>query len=158
MHNRVIARALFIAACVSLASWASAATQYVHKTDLELTELAAGWDALSEEQRRALLTEVKARMHVNAGKRPVLTIKTERRYGRVVRQPDGSLVRIETTEHVIRYQALPEDASDHPFGVGFEERSVAAGAPAADTARAASEAPAASKQPPAIHVGNANQH
>ena len=58
----------------------------------------------------------------------MLTIKTERRYGRIVRQPDGSLVRIETTEHVVRYQALPEDAADRAFGVGFEQRSVAGGA------------------------------
>ena len=158
MHNRVIARALFIAACVSLASWANAVTLYVDKTDRELTELAAGWEALSEEQRRALLTEIKSRMHTNAGKRPVLTIKTERRYGRVVRQPDGSLVRIETTEHVIRYQALPEDAGDHPFGVGFEQRSVAAGTPAADAARAASEAAVPPQQPPVVRVGNANPH
>ena len=41
-------------------------------------------------------------MHTRSGKVPVLTIKTERRYGRIVRQPDGSLVRIETTEHVVR--------------------------------------------------------
>ena len=158
MHNRVIARALFIAACVSLASWANAATLYVDKTDRELTELAAGWEALSEEQRRALLTEIKSRMHTNAGKRPVLTIETERRYGRLVRQPDGSLVRIETTEHVVRYRVLPEDASGHLFGVGFEQRSVAGGPPAADAARKASEAVTASEPPPVIHVGNANNH
>jgi len=158
MHNRVIARALFIAACVSLVGWANAATLYVDKTDRELTELAAGWGALSEEQRRALLTEIKSRMHANAGKRPVLTIKTERRYGRIVRQSDGSLVRIETTEHVIRYRTLPEDAGDHPFGVGFEQRAVAAGTPAADAARTAPEAVDRSAPPPVVHVGNANPH
>ncbi len=70
-------------------------------------------------------------MHTSSGKVPVLTIKTERRYGRIVRQPDGSLVRIETTEHVVRYQAMPEDAGDRPFGLGFEQRVVAGGAHAA---------------------------
>jgi len=100
---------------------------YADKTDRELTALAAGWESLSEDQRRALLTEIKARMHTNTGKAPILTIQTERRYGRIVRQPDGSLVRIETTEHVVRFQRLPEDAGDRPFGVGFEQRVVAAG-------------------------------
>ena len=127
-QNRVIARALLVTACVGLASWVNAATLYADKTDRELTELAAGWESLSEDQRRALLTEIKSRMHANSDKHPVLTIQTERRYGRIVRQPDGSLVRIETTEHVVRYQALPEDAGDRPFGLGFEQRVVAGGA------------------------------
>lgn len=158
MHNRVIARALFIIACFGVASWVNAATLYVDKTDRELTELAAGWESLSEEQRRALLTEIKSRMHASSGKRPVLTIKTERRYGRIIRQPDGSLVRIETTEHVVRYQALPEDAGDRPFGVGFEQRAVAAGAPAANAVQAPPQMAAPPQQPPVIHVGHANNH
>lgn len=158
----MIARALFVTACVGLASWVNAATLYADKTDRELTELAAGWEALSEEQRRALLTEIKSRMHTNSDKHPVLTIQTERRYGRIVRQPDGSLVRIETTEHVVRYQALPEDAGDRPFGLGFEQRVVAGGTPPAaesetpgTTAAPANPAPA---QPPVIQVGNAHRH
>jgi hypothetical protein len=157
----VIARALFVTACVGLASWVNAATPYADKTDRELTELAAGWEALSEEQRRALLTEIKSRMHANSDKHPVLTIQTERRYGRIVRQPDGSLVRIETTEHVVRYQALPEDAGDRPFGLGFEQRVVAGGAPlaAGKEAPATPVAPAnpAPAQPPVIQVGNAHR-
>ena len=126
-HTRVIARAIFVTACVGLASLAHATTLYADKTDRELTQLAAGWESLSEDERRALLTEIKARMHTNSGKAPVLTIQTERRYGRIVRQPDGSLVRIETTEHVVRFQRLPEDAGDRPFGLGFEQRVVAGG-------------------------------
>ncbi len=150
-----------VAACVGFASWGHATTLYADKTDRELTELAAGWEALSEEQRRALLTEIKSRMHTNADKHPVLTIKTERRYGRIVRQPDGSLVRIETTEHVVRYQALPEDASDRPFGLGFEQRVVAGDTPPAapnqaTPAAAPSHPPPA--QPPVIQVGNARPH
>ncbi len=158
----MIARALFVAACVGLAGWVNAATLYADKSDRELTELAAGWESLSEEQRRALLTEIKARMHTNSGKVPVLTIKTERRYGRIVRQPDGSLVRIETTEHVVRYQALPEDAGDRPFGLGFEQRVVAGGTPPVDAGTSApAKAPApppSVPQPPVIHVGNARAH
>jgi len=124
----VIARALSVIAWIGIAGWAHAGTLYADKTDRELTELAAGWESLSEDQRRALLTEIKARMHSNSDKAPVLTIQTERRYGRIVRQPDGSLVRIETTEHIVRYQPLPEDAGDRPFGLGFEQRAVSGGA------------------------------
>ncbi len=154
-----------VTACVGLAGWVNAATLYGDKSDRELTELAAGWESLSEEQRRALLTEIKARMHTNSGKVPVLTIKTERRYGRIVRQPDGSLVRIETTEHVVRYQTLPEDAGDRPFGLGFEQRVVAGGTPPVDGGTTApavkAQAPApppSAQQPPVIHVGNARAH
>ena len=153
MQNRVIARVLFVVVCLALAASANAATLYAKKTDRELTELAAGWEVLSEEQRRALLTEIKARMHTNSGKVPVLTIKTERRYGRIVRQPDGSLVRIETTEHVVRYQTMPEDAADRAFGVGFEQRSVAGGVLAPDAGKAEPDPVSPSSQPPVMHVG-----
>ena len=155
----MIARALFVTACFGLAGWVNAATLYADKTDRELTALAAGWDALSEGERRALLTEIKSRMHTNSDKHPVLTIQTERRYGRIVRQPDGSLVRIETTEHVVRYQALPEDAGDRPFGLGFEQRVVAGPPSSAGSETAPASTPANSSpagQPPVIQVGNAH--
>ena len=155
MQNRVIARALFTTLCLALAAWANAATLYADKTDRELTQLTAGWVALSEDERRALLTEIKARMNTNSGKVPVLTIKTERRYGRIVRQPDGSLVRIETTEHTVRYQALPEDAADRAFGVGFEQRSVAGSAPVTESDKVPSDPISPPSKPPVMHVGNA---
>jgi len=164
-HSRVIARAFIIFAFVVLGGWVDAATLYADKTDKELTDLAAGWSGLSEAERRALLTEIKARMQANSNKRPVLTIKTERRYGRIVRQPDGSLIRIETTEHIVRYQPLPEDASDQPFGVGFEQRSVVGDAAAAAPGTEQSPLVAAPEtmtisappnKPPVIPVGSAN--
>ena len=158
MQNRVIVRAFLIAVCVALASWVDAATLYAGKTDRELTQLAAAWATLAEEERRALLTEIKARMHTNSGKVPVLTIKTERRYGRIVRQPDGSLVRIETTEHIVRYQALPEDASDRAFGVGFEQRSVVGATPPPEADKAPNDPVTPPVQPPVMHVGNAKHH
>jgi hypothetical protein len=156
-HNRVIARAFIIAVVVALAPWADGATLYADKTDQELTELAAGWEGLSEDQRRALLTEIKARMQASSSKRPVLTIKTQRRYGRIVRRPDGSLVRIETTEHVVRYQPLPEGAGDRPFGVGFEQRAVAGGSAATQPMQTLpADAATPPNQPPVIPVGSAN--
>jgi hypothetical protein len=153
----VIARAFILAAIIASAGWINAATLYADKTDQELTELAAGWEALSEDQRRALLTEIKARMQSNSNKRPVLTIKTERRYGRIVRRPDGSLMRIETTEHVVRYQPLPEGAGDRPFGVGFEQRAVASGNVSAGPTQALPAGAATPPQPPPVlPVGSAN--
>jgi hypothetical protein len=167
-HRHVIARALLIVAFVALAGWVNATTLYADKTDKELTDLAAGWSGLSEDERRALLTEIKARMQANSNKRPVLTIKTERRYGRTVRQPDGSLLRIETTEHIVRYQPLPEDATDQPFGVGFEQRSVTGDATAATAPETAQVPPiltpdtmttaAPHNTAPVIPVGSANNH
>jgi hypothetical protein len=163
----VIARAFIIVAFIMLAGWVDATTLYADKTDKELTDLAAGWSGLSEDQRRALLTEIKARMQANSNKRPVLTIKTERRYGRIVRQPDGSLLRIETTEHIVRYQRLPEEAGDQPFGVGFEQRSVAGDAttPSPGTEQAPAfpipetmTTSAPPNKPPVIPVGSAANH
>jgi len=169
--QHVIARACIAALCALLAGAVSAATEYADRTDKQLTELAANWANLSEDQRRALLTEINARMHSSAGKVPVLTIKTERRYGRIIRQPDGSLVRIETTQHTIRYQPLPEGAADQPFGVGFEQRSTTAGGgnvpsvppspaapPPSATATAVSSPPAAHANAiPAVPVGHTQQ-
>jgi hypothetical protein len=150
----VIARALSVIAWISLAAWAHADTLYTDKTDSELTELAAGWESLSEDERRALLTEIKARMHTNSDKVPVLTIQTERRYGRIVRQPDGSLVRIETTEHIVRYQPLPADAGDRQFGVGFEQRTVTGGAqPPQSPTPPPSAAPPNAPPVPVMQVG-----
>jgi hypothetical protein len=134
----VIARALSVIAWLGLAGLAHADALYSDKTDRELTELAAGWESLSEDERRALLTEIKARMHTNSDKVPVLTIQTERRYGRIERQPDGSLIRIETTEHIVRYQPL---ASDPPFGSGFEQRA------GAGVAQQSSESPSPTTPP-----------
>lgn len=143
-RSSVIARALSVIAWIGLASLAHADTLYTDKTDRELTQLAAGWESLSEDQRRALLTEIKARMHASGDKTPVLTIRTERRYGRIVRKPDGSLVRVETTAHIVRYQRLPQDAGDRPFGLGFEQRA------GTDAAQATGQTPVA--QTPAMRA------
>ena len=96
---------------------------YSERTDVQLTELAAQWEGLDNDQRRALLTEVKLRMAASKAQDPIITIKTRRRYGRTIRRSDGSLVRIETTEEVLRYHR-PATVTDenHAFGMGFERR------------------------------------
>ena len=91
---------------------------YAEKTDLELTHLTAQWDALEDAQRRALLTEVKMRMARSKGREGVIRIRTQRRYGRIIRNSDGSVVRIET--RVVRVRpSLPGAES---YGAGFEQR------------------------------------
>ena len=96
--------------------------QYERHSDEELTALAADWDSLDRHQRRALLTEMKLRMARNGERNPVIHIRTERRYGRLIRQSDGRVIRIETQVVHVR----PVDADDlkarQSFGVGFEQR------------------------------------
>jgi len=111
-------------------------------TDVQLTDLAADWQQLDAAARADLIAETRERMQPGqaqgpqarataaAGSRtpqnshpqntplPQVTVRTERRrYGRVVRQPDGSLVRIET--QVVRVQRSDPKRA---FGVGFERR------------------------------------
>ncbi|HSG89560.1 MAG TPA: hypothetical protein VLA56_10140 [Pseudomonadales bacterium] len=99
-------------------AWAETVT-YGEATDAELQQLGGRWEALSEDERRALLTEVHRRMAA-AGRKPVLRIRAERRYGYRVKQPDGSVVQIQRREGFVRYREIDPD---QPFGVGFEQRS-----------------------------------
>jgi hypothetical protein len=103
-------------------AFAQAAGPYEANTDAELTELAAQWETLDQDDRRALLTEIRSRMALT-GKRPVVTIKSQRRYGRIVRDAEGNQVRIETT-HVVRLKRVAPRIAEQPFGVGFEQRQV----------------------------------
>ena len=91
---------------------------YSARTDQELNALLADWDNLREDDRRALVSELKLRMIRSKGRGNVIHIRTERRYGRIVRRSDGKLLRIETK--VIRVRPAPTDQQG--FGVGFEQR------------------------------------
>ncbi len=114
-------------------------------SDAQLTDLAADWEQLDAAARADLIAETRGRMQPGHAKTPQasspsttsasstgvnsagasqntsvpkVTVRTERRrYGRVVRQPDGSLVRIET--QVLRVQRSDPKRA---FGVGFERR------------------------------------
>ncbi len=110
-------------------------------SDRALTTLAAEWDTLSPATRRVLLKEMQQRMSRQPQSRTrassKLQIRTERRFGRRVRQADGSVVTIET--RVVRLRSRPEapaqelptakprsdavQVASGPFGVGFEQRS-----------------------------------
>ena len=100
--------------------------RYGDRSDEELTALAADWDALDRHQRRALLTEMRLRMARGGaragGQEGVLHIRTERRYGRLIRQSDGRVIRIETQVVHVRRVGPDDGAPRRGFGVGFEQR------------------------------------
>ena len=110
------------AALLTITGPALADSPYAAATDDELTAAAAGWDELSRDERRALLTEVRGRMAESSTAVPMLRIQRQRRYGRVIRQPDGSMLHIEQRERSVEYRPMPEDAAGAPFGIGFENR------------------------------------
>lgn len=96
---------------------------YAARSDEELTVLAANWDALGQPERRALLTEMKRRMARTGDHSGVIRIRTERRYGRIIRQPDGRVIHIET--QVVHVRPLDEgdiEQARQGYGVGFERR------------------------------------
>ena len=135
------------AALVTVTGPAFADSRYAAATDHELTAVAAGWDELSQDERRALLTEVRARTAEGSTAVPMVRVERQRRYGRVIRQPDGSVVHIEQRERSVEYRPMPEGAAGPPFGVGFENR---LGVPAANEPGRPS-----SPSAPAIPVENA---
>ena len=98
-----------------------AAPDFSHTTHHELTELGARWDELSDQERRALLREVKLRMAQRKDTDGVLMIRTQRRYGRIYRNSDGRVLRIET--QVVQVRPLEGAGQRTGFGVGFERRS-----------------------------------
>jgi hypothetical protein len=140
----------------------ASASLYADKTDQELTDLAAHWDELSAEERRHLLSEVKLRMVRQKKADGVIRVRTARRYGRIIRQPDGSMLRIE--RKVVQIREM--DADDLPqsgFGIGFERRhqreegtrTVAAGSEPGDDVERPQPADvpvAPAKRPPVVRV------
>lgn len=107
-------------------------TYFSARSDQELNALlATRWDAMGVEQRVALLSEVKLRMARHKGRDRAIRLQTQRRYGRrVVRQRNGSVVRIQT--QVVRVRPAPN--GQRSFGVGFEERTKEAQPPAPEAA------------------------
>ena len=102
------------------------AVSYASVSDQELTDIAARWDDLDAQQRRALLSEVTLRMKRSGDAQGILRVKVRRRYGKVVRHPNGATatLRIEVTS----VQQDQKDQKDQQkgqqeFGVGFEQRS-----------------------------------
>jgi hypothetical protein len=124
---------------------APAGNPYGNRSDEELTVLAANWDALGQPDRRALLTEMKRRMARKGDHSGVIRIRTERRYGRIIRQSDGRVIRIET--QVVHVRPIDEDDIETPgrqsYGVGFERRVARRGDSGVDTSAAETRDPGA---------------
>ncbi len=97
---------------------------YQAHTNEELSELASDWESLTTEERRDYFIEVRRRMS-DAGKNRSESppIVGERRFGRIIRQPDGSVLHI---EGVVRYRDRDGDATNteepSDYGTGFEQR------------------------------------
>lgn len=120
-------RALVLAA---ISSWAAgvyasaneepraqpARVSYASVSDEDLTAIVARWDDLDAQQRRALLSEVKMRMQRNGTAEGVLQVNARRRYGTVVRHPNGATATLRVEVRSVKKQGTQE------FGVGFEQR------------------------------------
>ena len=127
------------------ASAADSDNTFESYTDEELSVIASDWESLTSEQRRDYFIEVRRRM-AEAGKERVdpaqlPQIVGERRFGRIIRQPDGSVLHI---EGVVRYrngargaedvakdganggerqaQAVSQTDAPPDYGTGFEQR------------------------------------
>lgn len=106
----------------SIALAAGSDNLYQAHTNEELSELAADWESLTTEERRDYFIEVRRRMAEavkNRAEPP--PIVGERRFGRIIRQPDGSVLHI---EGVVRYRDRDAAGAEEPsdYGTGFEQR------------------------------------
>ena len=110
-----------VALALAAAAWAHADdidNRYAAHSDAELTQVAGQWPALDKEARRDFFIEVRRRMGEN-GAVQTIPVRGERRFGRVIRRPDGSVVRI---ERIIRFNARASNAAPVEYGTGFEQR------------------------------------
>lgn len=85
----------------------------------ELADVADRWDDLNQDERRWFFVEVRKRLIAGDGAR-TLPIGASARFGQVVRSPNGTAVRVETT----RLAERTVDVRDDPraYGLGFERR------------------------------------
>ncbi len=95
---------------------AASRPSYASVSDEHLTAIAARWDDLNAQQRRALLSEVKLRMRRSGTAEPVLGTNITRRYGTVVRRSDGARATLRVEVRAVKKR--PHQG----FGVGFEQR------------------------------------
>lgn len=130
------------------------------KSDEELTALTAQWGQLSAAERRVLLAEVRGRMQQKRRAAQVTPrVKVTRRYGRIIRKPDGSVVvqthvigpaadasqEAQSQTHLRASEQMPPNTEGQrpqqgvriTFGFGFERRGRAS----------AAEIPAAQQSP-----------
>lgn len=124
------ASALLVLGTGAFALAADGDNLYQAYTDDELSEIASDWQSLTTEERRDYFIEIRRRM-AEAGKKreDPPRIVGERRFGRIIPQPDGSVLRI---EGVVRYREgdatrdttgdATGNATPPGYGTGFEQR------------------------------------
>lgn len=123
------ATALLVLGTGAFALAADGDNLYQAYTDEELSEIASDWQSLTTEERRDYFIEIRRRM-AEAGKKreDPPRIVGERRFGRIIPQPDGSVLRI---EGVVRYREgdatratgdTTGTATPPGYGTGFEQR------------------------------------
>ena len=150
---RAAGAALVLLAPAALAADASAADSesgdtpnpYSGFSDRELSDLGGRWESLGDDERRWLFIETRKRMVAN-GQPVQLPVRARARFGRVLRDADGSLLRLESL-HIVdtvegrqraaatqapatvragsREGLTPPDADAEvadQFGTGFEQR------------------------------------
>lgn len=98
------------------------ANPYAGISNEQLADVADRWDALNQDERRWFFVEVRKRLMATDGA-PAFPIGPSARFGQVVRNRDGTVVRIETTR-VTAQPAATTGARDDPraYGLGFERR------------------------------------
>ena len=94
---------------------------YASVSDEDLTAIAARWDDLNAQQRRALLSEVKLRMKRSGGAERVLRANTSRRYGTVARHANGARATLRVEVRAVK-QRDKRAKGNQDYGVGFERR------------------------------------
>lgn len=100
-----------------------AANPYAGMSNEQLAGVADRWEDLNQNERRWFFVEVRKRLMATDGA-PAISIGASARFGQVVRNRDGTVVRIETTR-VTAQPAATTDARDDPrraYGLGFERR------------------------------------
>ena len=138
---------VLVLGAAAFAAAADRANIYQDYTDEELSEISSDWQSLTTEERRDFSIEIHHRM-AQAGKKlavPPARIVEERRFGRIIRQPDGSVLRI---KGVVRYRGNKTDQAETPpdYGTGFEQR----------VGQTADQRPASAVTAPVIPAGNGN--
>ena len=111
---------------------------YTGFSNEQLAGLADAWVELDRDERRWFFVEVRQRLTAN-GSAPEIPIRSSARFGQIVRNRDGTVVRIEAvriTEQRRRQPNAREARRDpRAYGLGFERRRQVLGSPQAPTMR-----------------------
>lgn len=121
---RALAASVLPIAATAFAHAADNGNRYAQYSDAALTRVAARWQQLDTDARRDFFIEMRRRMQ-QSGRSAAIPVRVERRFGRVVRRADGSLVRIERIIRVRSRRVRPLPARPPAeYGSGFERRMV----------------------------------